>query len=410
MKRIFIIKFFLLFLIYQSSAQQSIHLKGKIINAGSDEGVSYAHVGLCNKAIGTVSNEDGEFDFKIAPYLINDTLCISAIGFRTFKEVISQISDFELIAIKLEPQTSMLQDVIISDELITGRRVVQKAISRIYANYSLKPFVLEGYYRDYLNVNNNYEALLEAAVKVQDMGFKKPDSKTRVELDQMRFQDNYEEMYDKYLHKDEDDTLKEVMAGVSTEFFGNDFFNMRYHNPVRNQYDILPFVGVFNNFAESNYDFDIAYYTYIDSEEVYVIRFKPKAEYNYLHISVNGEMFIRVRDHGILKFHYAFFVRDFTKERKVYELNLEYRDYNGKLFLKYLSYVNFFKIYLGYEIGEVSKYREFFVTNIQFPDFESIPKNMVMNRETPLHRIPVKDDPDFWNNYNIILLQTPYKD
>jgi hypothetical protein len=242
------------------------------------------------------------------------------------------------------------------------------------------------------------------------MGYRKGDDKTRVALYQMRFDNSYQENYEKYLSKDENDTLKEVMAGVSTEFYANEFFNMRYHNPVRNQYEILPFVGVFDNFAESNYAFEIAYYTYVDAEEVYVIRFKPKPEYNYLHISVFGEIFIRVRDHGILKFNYSFFVKDFTTERKVYELNLEFRDYKGKLFLKYLSYVNFFKIYLGYEIGEISKFREFFVTDIHYPDFESIPEYESLDRERPLHEISMADDPDFWNNYNIILQETPYKD
>lgn len=410
MKRILIVKFFLLFFFLQGFGQESIHLKGRVINFDSEEEVSFAHVGICGKAIGTVSNEDGYFDLKIAPYLINDTLCISAIGFKTFRKLISEIADLEIMSVKLEPQTSVLQDVIISDEKITGRRVVQKAISRIYQNYPMKPFVLEGYYRDYLKKNNQHTSFLEAALTVQDMGYKKTDNKTRVMLNQMRFQDNYNENYKKYLHKDENDTLKEVMAGVSTEFFANEFYNMRYHNPIRNQHEILPFVGVFHNFAESNYDFSIAYYTFVEKDEVYVIRFKPKAEYNYLHINVIGEIFIRVKDHAILKFHYSFFVRDFTTERKVYELDLEYRDYEGKMFLKYLSYVNFFKIYLGYEIGEIQQYREFFVTDIHYPKFESIPKDVSIDKQQPLHLISIEEDPDFWDNYNIILLSKPYKD
>jgi len=185
---------------------------------------------------------------------------------------------------------------------------------------------------------------------------------------------------------------------------------MRYHNPIRNQYELLPFVGVFHNFHESNYNFDLAYYTYVDTDEVYVVRFRPKPEYNYLHISVKGEIFIRVRDHGILKFNYSFYVRDFTTDRKVYELNLEYRDYQDKLFLKYISYVNFFKIYLGYEIGEISKYREFFVTDIHYPEFEPIAKEEAVDKSIPLHHLRIDEDPDFWNNYNLILQQAPYKD
>lgn len=410
MKRVLFSILFILFIVYQGFTQESIILKGKIINSDNETAVSFAHVGLCEKAIGTVSNEDGVFEFKIPPYLINDTLCISAIGFLTYKENISNLMNTEYLNINLDPQTSVLQEVIISDKKITGRRVVEKAISRIYKNYPLKPFILEGYYRDYMKRNNSYDAFLEGAITVQDMGYKKSDERTRVRVNQLRFQENYQENYDKYLHKDDNDTLKEVMAGVSTEFFANEFYNMRYHNPVRNQYEILPFVGVFHNFHESNYDFDIAYYTYVDNDEVYVIRFKPKAEYNYLHINVKGEIFIRVRDHGILKFHYSFYVRDFTKDRKVYELNMEYRDFEDKLFLKYISYVNFFKIYLGYEIGEISKYREFFVTDIHYPDFEGITKEESIDNTIPLHQLRIEEDPDFWNNYNLILQQTPYKD
>jgi hypothetical protein len=410
MKRVLISIFIILFIVYQAFSQESIILKGKVINSDNETPVSFAHVGLCNKAIGTVSNEDGIFEFKIAPYLINDSLCISAIGFVTYKEQITNLMNTEFINIKLDPQTSVLQEVIISDNKITGRRVVEKAISRIYKNYPLKPFQLEGYYRDYMKRNNSHDSFLEGAITLQDMGYNKADKKTRVRVNQLRFQENYKENYEKYLHKDENDTLKEVMAGVSTEFFANEFYNMRYHNPVRNQYEILPFVGVFNNFHESNYEFDIAYYTYVEKEEVYVIRFKPKAEYNYLHINVKGEIFIRVRDHGILKFHYAFYVRDFTKDRKVYELNMEYRDFEDKLFLKYISYVNFFKIYLGYEIGEISKYREFFVTDIHYPEFKSISKGESIDNTIPLHQLRIEEDPDFWNNYNIILQQKPVID
>ena len=410
MKRVLFSIFIILFIVYQGVAQESIILKGNIINSDNKTAVSFAHVGLCNKAIGTVSNEDGIFEFKIPPYLINDTLCSSAIGFVTYSERISNLMNTESMNIKLDPQTSVLQEVIISDDKITGRRVVEKAISRIYKNYPLKPFQLEGYYRDYMKRNNFHDSFLEGAITVQDMGYKKSDEKTRVRIDQLRFQENYKETYEKYLHKDENDTLKEVMAGVSTEFFANEFYNMRYHNPVRNQYETLPFVGVFHNFHQSNYEFDIAYYTYVEEDEVYVIRFKPKAEYNYLHINVKGEIFIRVRDHGILKFHYSFYVRDLDKERKVYELNLEYRDYVDKLFLKYISYVNFFKIYLGYEIGEISKYREFFVTDIHYPDYEEISKEESIDNTIPLHQLRIEEDPDFWNNFNLILQEQPVID
>ena len=135
MKR-FVVLILFLFLCYSlSSAQQHLQVKGKVIDKEYGTAVPFAHVGICEKAIGTVSNEDGAFILKIAPYYLNDTLCISAIGYHTYKIVINEIQKDDDKVIELIPQTSVLQEVIISDKKITGKRVVQKAIELIYRNY-----------------------------------------------------------------------------------------------------------------------------------------------------------------------------------------------------------------------------------------------------------------------------------
>ena len=410
MKRVVVLIIFSFLCFSIGSAQQNLQVKGIVIDMKNGNAVPFAHVGICDKAIGTVSNVDGAFILKIAPYYLNDTLCVSAIGFHTYKIVISKIQKDDDKIIELIPQTSVLQEVIISDKKITGKRVVQKAIDRIYKNYPSKKFILDGYYKDYLKRNNEYISLLEGAFSVQDMGFRTLDTKTRLKIHQMRYSESYVKNYEKYLFKAADDTLKEVIEGVSPMFYANEFFNMRYHNPIRNKNDIVPFVGIFNDFSESNYEFDIAYYTYVDGEEVYVVTFKPKSEYNYQHINVFGEIYIRVKDHAIMKFNYNYYVIKLGDERKMYELNLEYREYEGKMFLKYISYVNFFKIYLGYEIGEISQFREFFVTDIKYNTKENISKEESISKSSPLHTIEAPNNIDFWNNYNIILLETPYKD
>ena len=410
MKRVVVLIIFLFLCFSIGSAQQNLQVKGIVVDQENGNAVSFAHVGICKKAIGTVSNEDGAFILQIAPYYLNDTLCVSAIGYHTYKIVINALQGSNVKEIELIPQTSLLNEVIISDQKITGKRVVEKAIVRIYKNFPNKKFILDGYYRDYLKRNNDYISFLEGAFSVQDMGFRSVDSKSRLKIHQMRFSENYLDNYKKYLFKAKDDTLKEVIEGVSPMFYSNEFFNMRYHNPIRNKNDIVPFVGKFSGFSESNYEFEIAYYTYVDEEEVYVVTFKPKSEYNYQHINVFGEIYIRVKDYAIMKFSYNYFVIKLGDERKLYELNLEYREYEGKMFLKYISYVNFFKIYLGYEIGEISQFREFFVTDIKYNTGESISKEESISKSNPLHTIKAENSLDFWNNYNIILLETPYKD
>jgi hypothetical protein len=300
--------------------------------------------------------------------------------------------------------------VIISDEAITGRRVVEKAINRIARNYPSKSYVMDGYYRDYLKKNNDYISFLEAAITMQDMGIDSPEARSRIEINQLRYSDNYLENYYKYLHKDIDDTIKEVLEGESAFYWGNEFSNMLYHNPIRNRLESVPFLGVFDNFYRSSYQFDIAYYTYVDEQEVYVVKFKPNDLYKYHHVQADGEIYIRVEDFAILKFNYNFYVAKFGDRKKWYELNIEYREYDGEMFLKYISYMNYFKIYTGLEIAELYLYREFFVTDIQYPDFKEIPKSETIDKSKPLHAHDAPNDPDFWAGYNVILMEKPLKD
>jgi len=408
MKRVFLIIILLVPAILGFS-QNYLTLKGRITDKKNGEAVSFAHIGVCEKGIGTVSNLNGEFALKIPPYLINDTLCISSIGYKTFRSTYETLKKINPLVIKLEPQTSVLQDVIILDEAITGKRVLEKAVNRIPRNCSTQPFELEGFYRDYLKKDNEYISFLEAAITVQDMGYNSPESRSRIRIDQLRFSDNYKDNYYKYLHKDKDDTIKEVLEGESAFYYGNEFSNMRYHNPVRNRNESVPFLGVFSNFYQSSYQFDIAYYTYVDEEEVYVIKFKPNELYKYHHVQADGEIYIRVSDYAILKFNYNFYVAKFGDKKKWYELNLEYREHAGKMFLNYISYVNYFKIYTGFEISELYQYREFFVTDIHYPDFEAIPKSEDIDKSVPLHEQDAPNDVDFWTDYNVII-EKPLKE
>lgn len=409
MKRILISCF--LFSVYlDASSQQQVVISGSIVDKESGEAISFAHVGLCGKAMGTVSNNEGNFEFKIAPYYLHDTICISALGYITYRNSVDSINLNHQLVIELQPHPSILQEVVISDKQITGRRVLEKAINRIGRNYPRDRFLLDGYYRDYLKKDEEYVSILEGILSVEDQGFSSDQAKTRVRLNQLRYNSNYPLIYRKYLHKSKEDTLKELLEGTTPYFWGNEFSNMLYHDPIRNRYENVPFVGLFNEFYNSNYQFDIAYYTYINDQEVYVIHFKPNEKFHYYHVNANGEIFIRVKDYAILKFNYNYYVNKLGKKRKWYELNVEYREYKNKMFLNYIAYVNYFKLFTGWEIARLHEYREFFVTDIKYGDFPQITDSEVMDKSIPLFKHNVPDNPDFWNNYNVILLEKPLKD
>ena len=127
------------FLIHSDLYSQQIFVKGKITDSETGEGVSFAHIGICGKSIGTVANDNGDYEFHIPDHVQNDTLCATAIGYETFMIPVMDLQGRSAFDILLNPQTNYLDDILIIDDKITGRRVVAKSIQKLNRNYSKKP-------------------------------------------------------------------------------------------------------------------------------------------------------------------------------------------------------------------------------------------------------------------------------
>ena len=390
-------------------SQQNIILKG-VVKDTTGAGVPFAHVGICGKAIGTVTNENGEFQLILASYLAHDTLCVSSIGFGTFQGPIAEVRKNKFITIRLIPEVRILGELIVSGEKITAKKILENAISRIKKNYPVRPFILDGYYRDYLKKDNDYVSFLESAVSLEDPGFNKAGSKAKLRINQIRFNPKYEANFEKYCTKAKSDTVKEIMEGFSPFINGNEFTNLMYNNPIRNYNQDIPIIGVFNQFYMKNLKFELSYNMDENGKEVYVISFEPVDSLHYKYVQVFGEIYVRTVDYAILKFSYNYYVSLFRERKKLYQLDVEYRGMDGKMFLKYISFINYFKIYTGDEIAELYQYREFFVNDIHYPKFTPFKDDEIISNNEPLHEFKMKSDPDFWNNYNMVLLEKPLKE
>ncbi|MCK5281175.1 MAG: carboxypeptidase-like regulatory domain-containing protein [Cyclobacteriaceae bacterium] len=386
---------------------QQIYIKGIISDAETGEGVSFAHIGICEKSIGTVANDNGIYEFHIPDNVLNDTLCVSAIGYETFKFPVINLKGLTNFDISLNPQTSYLDDILIKDERITARRVVRKAIARINKNYPKKPFNLEGYYRDYLNKNNEYISFLEGAFTVDDRGFRQPTDKTLIKINQLRYSKDYTKYLTEYVTEFQKDSTKLLMHGVSPAFRGNEFSNLYYHNPIRNHSISVPFIGIFDTFSERNYDLEIDYYTYVDDKEVYVINISPSKKFRFTHVSIKGKLFIRTDNLAIVKFNYAYFVTKRLETKKWFELNVEYREFENKMYLKYFSFMNYFKLLTIEEIAEMAVFREFFVNDIHVSDYKPLSPDETIDETLPLHLQNAPNDKKFWINFNRTLLEQP---
>jgi len=94
-------------------AQDNSVITGKIINGEDKEPLPFASIRLKNHPIGTISNENGEFDFYIPKSKRNDTLTISFIGFNSYEVPVSNVN--RELNIVLTPSSNVLDEVILTE-------------------------------------------------------------------------------------------------------------------------------------------------------------------------------------------------------------------------------------------------------------------------------------------------------
>jgi len=133
------IVFFTLVFSFAYSQDKSV-VSGIITNIEDNSPLPFASVTLKNYPIGTLSNENGEFDFYIPKSKQIDTIQVSFIGFNNYEiPITSNLNDLK---IKLQPSNEVLDEVVLSElsplEYIKRRgKILIKIINKIHFKPSL---------------------------------------------------------------------------------------------------------------------------------------------------------------------------------------------------------------------------------------------------------------------------------
>jgi hypothetical protein len=121
--------FFFVFVCQLLNAQ--ITCKGVLIDSLSKEPLEFANAGLLGKGIGSVSNEKGEFEFKVPDSLAQVPLKISLIGYRSISLKPSEVQNGKRIL--LPPVSIKLEEVQVNPKKvkikILGNETTSKAVS-----------------------------------------------------------------------------------------------------------------------------------------------------------------------------------------------------------------------------------------------------------------------------------------
>lgn len=340
----------LFLLIPPALSQEYLTIKGRIVNSENNEPVNAAGLFIRQSGLGTVSNEVGQFTFHIPAAYSNDTVYISALGYKNYYIILAKTRNPDNLDVKLKPMPHELDEVIVKTKNRKGTAVklIRRALDSMEFNYPQEPFQIGGYYRDYLEKQRKYSNLFEAALEVEDLGFGADDIKTsRIKLLQMRYSPKY--LFDSSQIMLYDNRKMKFIPGAYIQpMDGNEFLILRSHDALRNYNRFtLSFIDYFSRSFVRNHDFKIDSITYLNDTQVYSISFQYNNRYGYDstdNFSAKGYLVLRKDNLAITKLVYNTFIFNKDYDGRLYNLVVEYRELNGRYYPQYLSFGNYFKI------------------------------------------------------------------
>ncbi|MEQ8362418.1 MAG: carboxypeptidase-like regulatory domain-containing protein [Cyclobacteriaceae bacterium] len=357
---------------------QTLTISAKVVDRETKEPLPFASVGLKNKPIGTITNLQGEFDFHIPIEFRNDVLVINMLGYLPYEDPAWTVTN-NITTIEMVKSTQFLDEVVVSDSL-RGGEILSIALGRITQNYPMKPFLLDGFYRDIKEVGGTYVSLLEAAVKIFDEDYQAPRNKfklrERVALQEVRRSLGYENKFTAYF--DEGNLLEDILL----------------HNNIR--YRQFPEEEIFFKGMVRGND------SYYNGHQVYVL--SQKYDYD-LTIYVDKETY------GIIRLEYENDEQEVIRKRrglvsKFVNLKriIDFKSYNGVLFLNYItldSKINWYDSKTDELKFETQLHQQLLINKV-YPNTDEYVGTTEKMKNYGLQYQDYRYNKNFWDNYNVI--------
>ncbi len=230
-------------------------------------------MGLQQLKLGTNTNMSGTFTLRLEhnEALEKDTLVISVLGYKSFKQAINQISDS--LVVQLESHTYKLKEVYVTDLSAAG--IIAKAFKLKKKNYPTKKFKTQAFYRGLIRNDSTYQMLTEGVLTITDKGYKKLGD-TKFYLNELKYIDERE--FDSLgIHYD---TLGESNEAIN--LWALDFMNYSF-----NKIDLFS-----NTLDKIKYELDSI--TYFNNQPVFCISVKTFS-------SFENQVFIRMDNFAIIE-------------------------------------------------------------------------------------------------------------
>ncbi len=286
------IRWFILFLTFGSTAFCQQLLEGTIVDKETGKPVPFASIGVVGTSKGTSSNQNGQFSISITEPV---SLKVTCIGYESL--LINSLSAIAFI--QLKPIVTQLSEIVILDKPVNARKILRKAFANIDENYNDQPFLQKFFYRHYCKDDKAYGRLIEASVDVwKDHGYRSVQ----------KYAGEKEEIRVTQLRRSIDKT--EMAQGHEPISIGNILQAdvVGYQTAAKSEHQSF-FTDVSNLKTDfEKYDFTCQAITYYDGQEVYQINYSHKRDSvlttagNYLELTqASGSLFITTDTYAFVK-------------------------------------------------------------------------------------------------------------
>lgn len=395
----------LLFMPCYCFSQSRKEVKGIIVDSVKNNPIPFANIYLKHSMEGTFTNYEGKFIFKFDSLASKDTLTISHIGFKSIELPVSKIDFSDTLRIFLAPSNTTLSEVTVySSDL--AKQIVKSAFENINKNYPVKRHYYSAFFRETIIQNKKSVRLVEAAVHIEDPGYKKDVVNIRMSVDQLRRSSDYS-----------DKTLWEKATKL---FFGNSnsLYDTYESNNIRrylsNKKDPNLIYG--DRFFKIN-DFYKTGETYIGLSKILIIDYEQKGhrdkqlmDTTRTHYFPQGRIFINATDNAIVRmedwfgsilkrdnsFSEAFTIEGQYTKKVTYEFK---KNTDGKYYLGWIEKI---------ELKTNNKFNHclLFINEIPFDNLRSmkVKSKFLFSKDIDLYDADVKYNEEFWENYNGVLM------
>jgi hypothetical protein len=400
--------FVTLFLVIITSAYSQSPLtkiQGGIIDSLNNTPVSFANIILKKTGHGTCTNYAGKFILKIDSLDLSDTIKVSHIGFKTVEIPITSINLSDSTTIAISPQNTILTEVSVYSR-DAAKKVVVEAFSKILNTYPNKRHYYSAFFREVLIQNNQANRLVEAALRIEDPGFRKNVKDVRVQVDQLRRSYDYSKTNAGYK------IIKSLFGKSNSIYSIYESSNIRKYYYNRRSKDLIYGDKFFDLF-----DFYQTGETVIDSQKVFIVDYEKKGvrkkqqqDTSKRYFFSQGRLFITDVEYAIIRAEHWFGPILKPNSELVSSL-LTDKQYSEKVVYEFRKHIDN-KYYLSWiektEFITAGQYNQLLLYINEMPSGtlrrSKIKTRFLFAKDIDLYNMPLAYDEKFWDSYNSMLM------